>query len=155
MTRVTWPLNKSNKPYKHGRYYEPLFRSWVNMHKRVQDWRFTRWYANVTVCQAWHDYDTFARDVGERPSPRHSLDRIDNQKGYEPSNVRWATQNVQCRNTRNHCTNKTGVRGVSWSKSKDCWRAAIYVDNKQKHVGYFDTLEEATAARKRAEQQYW
>lgn len=141
---------------KHGRYYEDEFRAWSNMKKRCSDPRFARWYGGVSVCDRWlASYDDFLSDVGRRPSPKHSLDRIDPKGNYEPGNTRWVLHNVQTRNTRNHCTNKTGVRGVSWSASKNKWRAAIYVDNKQKHVGYFHTLEDAAAARKQAEERYW
>lgn len=54
----------------------------------------------IRVCDRWHDFTAFSADVGERPSPRHSLDRIDNARGYEPGNVRWATRHEQSRNTR-------------------------------------------------------
>ena len=46
----------------------------------------------VSVCEAWRDnFHTFLQDVGSRPSPLHSLDRVDNAGNYEPGNVRWAT----------------------------------------------------------------
>jgi hypothetical protein len=45
-------------------------------------------------------YAAFLRHIGPRPSPEHSLDRIDNARGYEPGNVRWATIYQQARNTR-------------------------------------------------------
>jgi hypothetical protein len=46
----------------------------------------------------------FLNEVGLRPSSKHSLDRIDNDKGYEPGNLRWATRKEQMRNTRcNNC----------------------------------------------------
>lgn len=141
---------------RHGRYYEPEFRAWSNMKKRCSDPRFARWYKDVKVCDRWlASYDDFLADVGRRPTAKHSLDRIDPKGNYEPENVRWVLHNVQARNTRNHCTNKTGVRGVSWSKAKQKWRAAIYVDNKQKHIGYFDSIEGAAAARKAAEERFW
>lgn len=141
---------------KHGHYYEAEFRTWSNMKKRCSDPRYARWYGGVKICDRWvESYEDFLADVGARPSPKHSLDRIDPSGNYEPSNVRWVLHNVQTRNTRNHCTNKTGVRGVSWSAAKNKWRAAIYVDNKQKHVGYFTTLDAAAEARKLAEERYW
>ena len=142
-------------PYIHGRYHEPEFRAWSNMHKRVSEPRWQRWYGAVTVCEAWFDYDTFLRDVGRRPTAKHSLDRIDPAGSYAPGNVRWATRATQSRNTKIHCTNKSGARGVSWSKSKNKWRASIYVDNRQRFVGYFDSLDAAAAARKQAEVTYW
>lgn len=142
-------------PYIHGHYFEPEYRVWSNMHKRVTLPRFQPWYAHVKVCERWQSYENFVQDVGRRPSDQHSLDRIDVAKGYEPDNVRWATRATQSRNTKNHCTNKSGVRGVSWSKSKNKWRASIYVANKQKFVGYFETIDAAAAARKVAEDKYW
>lgn len=57
----------------------------------------------ISVCAAWHEsFEQFLADVGRRPSPRHSIDRIDNNRGYEPGNVRWATQTQQTRNKRNN-----------------------------------------------------
>jgi hypothetical protein len=140
---------------KHGRYYEPEYRVWSNMNKRCKDPRFAKWYGDVRICDRWASYDAFLEDVGRKPNPVASLDRIDPKGHYEPSNVRWTTRTVQARNTKTHCTSKTGERGVSWSKTKNKWRAAIYADNKQKHLGYFNTMEEAVAARRLGEQQYW
>jgi hypothetical protein len=51
--------------------------------------------------------------------------------------------------------NTSGVKGVSWSKSKSKWRAHIMVSGKQLHLGYYDNIEAATGARMRAEQEQW
>lgn len=140
----------------HGRYYEPEYRAWVNMIKRCTEARWAQWYGPITVCEKWRlSYNAFLEDVGRRPSKLHSLDRIESSKGYEPGNVRWSTKAVQSRNTKNHSTNKTGIRGVSWSKEKKKWRAHISVGNKSKHLGYFDTTEQAAEARASAEKQHW
>jgi hypothetical protein len=59
----------------------------------------------ITVCDRWKlDFLPFLADVGERPSPRHSLDRINVDGNYEPGNVRWATQAQQARNKRDNRT---------------------------------------------------
>lgn len=53
------------------------------------------------VCEAWSkSFLPFYEHMGPRPTPRHTLDRIDNDKGYEPGNCRWVTRDVQMRNTR-------------------------------------------------------
>jgi hypothetical protein len=55
----------------------------------------------IRVCDEWqYDYQAFLRHVGPRPSPRHSLDRIDNNGHYEPGNVRWADKSTQLSNRR-------------------------------------------------------
>jgi len=53
----------------------------------------------VTVCPRWvNSYSTFLKDMGRRPSPKHSLDRRDNLQGYSKDNCRWATTKQQARN---------------------------------------------------------
>lgn len=53
----------------------------------------------ITVCDEWrNDFWTFVKDMGVRPSKRHTIDRIDNLKGYEIGNCRWATMKEQGRN---------------------------------------------------------
>jgi hypothetical protein len=55
----------------------------------------------IDVHQGWLvDPASFVAEVGKRPSPLHEIDRIDNSKGYEPGNVRWATRAQNKRNTR-------------------------------------------------------
>jgi predicted XRE-type DNA-binding protein len=52
----------------------------------------------ITYDPAWESFEAFLADVGPRPSPVHSLDRKDNDKGYYKSNVRWATDDEQNQN---------------------------------------------------------
>lgn len=55
----------------------------------------------ITVCERWREsYAAFLADMGRRPSPRHSLERLDNDGPYAPGNVVWATAAAQARNRR-------------------------------------------------------
>ncbi len=52
----------------------------------------------ITVCDRWLDFSKFLEDMGEPPTKKHSLDRINNDGNYQPSNCRWATPLEQTRN---------------------------------------------------------
>ena len=88
----------------HGETNTYMFRTWENMRRRCRGcWNNQRWRdKGVTVCPEWeNDYSAFADYVrshlGERPEG-YSLDRIDNERGYEPGNIRWATAKQQAEN---------------------------------------------------------
>lgn len=81
----------------------PTYNSWSSMVQRCTNPRYNGWHwyggRGVKVCDRWLDFEAFLADMGHRPRGR-TLDRIDNQRGYEPGNCRWATPREQGRNTR-------------------------------------------------------
>lgn len=84
----------------------PEYRAWVRMKGRCltpTNNKFKHYGARgITVCQEWvGSYEAFLAYVGRRPTAEHSLGRIDNDRGYEPGNVRWETHAQQARNRRN------------------------------------------------------
>jgi len=57
----------------------------------------------IAIAAEWvSDFPAFLKHIGPRPSPQHSIDRIDNTRGYEPGNVRWSVRLQQMRNTRHN-----------------------------------------------------
>lgn len=98
------------------------YRAWQHMLRRCDPASRTNFqnYAarGITVCERWrYDFSAFLADVGPRPSPSHSIDRINNNGNYEPGNVRWATRSQQNQNTRGNKLNETSVREIRrrWS----------------------------------------
>lgn len=97
----------------------PEHRVWRGMQERCYNARRQDWpdYGGrgITVCDRWRDsFETFLADMGPRPSPKHSVDRIDNAKGYEPGNCRWATATEQARNRRNVKLDEVAAMQIRW-----------------------------------------
>ena len=91
---------------KHGHAIKgsraPEYTIWANMIRRCTDPNDSsyRRYGErgINVHPLYLDYRNFIKDIGPRPTPKHSVDRINNDGNYEPGNIRWATRNEQARN---------------------------------------------------------
>lgn len=104
---------------KHGQarkgHVAKLFRVWQEMVQRCTNPRNKRWEnyggRGIRVCDRWlNSYADFAADIGVRPSASHTIDRIDNDGHYEPSNVRWATFAEQNTNRRKFKQRRKAIR---------------------------------------------
>lgn len=94
----------TEKKTKHGQCRTSEYGIWGNMLQRCYNPK-TKNYHNygergITVCQEWHDFKNFIRDMGKRPSNQHSIDRKDNNGNYNKNNCHWATREEQNRNKR-------------------------------------------------------
>lgn len=78
----------------------------------------------ITVCEMWRDsFEAFLLCMGPKPDPSYSIERLDVNKGYEPSNCIWATREVQSRNktsTQNLTINGVTQCVTEWSKDPGC-----------------------------------
>lgn len=83
----------------------PEHSAWNSMHRRCSNPKcesYSRYGGRgISVCKRWRLLENFLKDMGPKPSHKHSLDRKNNNKGYCPSNCRWATPKEQSLNKRN------------------------------------------------------
>lgn len=91
------------RPATHGYSESPTYVCWSNMHARCSNPK-RKEYKNyggrgISVCERWASFESFVADMGDKP-PRLSIDRINNDGNYEPSNCRWATAKQQRANQR-------------------------------------------------------
>jgi len=104
----------------------------------------------ISICKEWeNDFCQFVKDMSKRPEGM-SIDRIDNDKGYNKENCRWATRTQQSRNTR--LTNKD-TAGIYFQDGK--FVAQITVSHRTIKIGSFENLEDAKHARSEAVNRYW
>lgn len=140
-----------NGEITHGLSNHRLYKTWQGMlhrcyNPKIKDYKY---YGGrgITVCDRWHSIENFIEDMFSTFEEGLTLDRIDVDGNYNLDNCRWVTKNVQASNTKLLSVNNTsGFRGVQRFKGRDKWFAKIKVNNKNIHLGSFNTAEEGAIA---------
>ena len=145
----------------HGMYRSAEYRCFLGMIKRCENPRATHYQhyggRGITVCERWRNsFAAFLADMGAKPGPRYSIDRIDNNGDYTPSNCRWATPSEQRRNQRPprlSRNNRSGHIGV-YRRANGRYQVSIYSSGQSHHLGTFHSFDDAVAARTAAERRF-
>lgn len=146
--------NNENKPHfntTHGLRKHKLYNIWRTQKQRClcvtnkgyyrYGDRGIKFSDNFLDFKVWFDYVT---SLPNYDVDGYTLDRIDNNKGYEKGNLRWASKELQSRNKRViMSTNTSGYKGVSWCKRAKKWKVKIVVGYKVIHLGYFTNIVDA------------
>lgn len=115
----------------HGQSKTPTYRIWADMRNRCENPNNTahKDYGGrgIKVCERWADFPAFVADMGKRPAGM-TIDRVDTNGDYEPSNCRWTTMTEQQRNRRNN--HRLRFRGetltiAEWSERTGIRQATI------------------------------
>ena len=132
----------------HNLSHTAEYLAWQDMRARCNTptHRSFRYYGGrgITVDECWSTFEQFIADMGFRPTPQHSLDRIDNALGYCPSNCRWATKAEQASNRRQYFQRSLDpMRYIRQLKGQNIWRVCMTLYKGFRPTYYFKTLTEA------------
>lgn len=129
---------RSESHTKHGLSGTAEFVIWAGMRQRCNNPENTAYKRyggrGIKVCRRWDKFENFLSDMGKRPSPELSIDRINNNKGYSKSNCRWGTDEEQRRNkSNNRWIEADGKKMIlaDWAKYFGMYTQNLYRDLKK------------------------
>lgn len=139
-----------NKNITHGKSGTSIFNRWRAIKRRTSKPSATG-YKNyggrgIKMCKEWMEsFEKFYEYIGDPPTEKHTVERIDNNKGYEPGNIRWASYLEQSRNKRVfNKRNKNGFVGVY--KTRNTYWSMIVINGKKNYLGSYKTAKQASDA---------
>ncbi len=142
-------------PTTHGWCGTPEWKSWQAMIARCEKEK-SHGYKNyggrgIKICQRRrHSFESFLGDLGPKPSPQHTLGRIDVDGDYSPENCRWETRSRQAMGKRPLKRNTSGFTGVVFHK----WSGRWMVTFRGTFLGYFSDPKEASSVYEKSKSEY-
>ena len=128
-----------------------IYTLWTNMRRRCYNEESKSFgdygQRGIVMCDAWKNNSTafmdyILQELGPRPKDNYTLDRIDNNKGYEPDNLRWATWSQQMSNRRSY------GKGYTWHSKYNKWQVQWVINGKSIYYGMFNSEYDAIARAK-------
>ena len=144
-------MKKIHSDLGNGNNHKRLYSIWRNIKTRCYNQNYVKRKdyggRGIVMCDNWRtnfkEFESWALSNGY--SDNLSIDRIDNDGNYEPSNCRWATYSTQAKNTKRlRADNKTGFRGVVFVDNK--FLSQITVNKQRYNLGRYETAEKAAEA---------
>ena len=135
----------------------PEYKAWVDLIYRCENPKNNRYQfyggKGIAVCERWRSsFENFLADMGRKPSKSHSIDRIDNDRGYEPANCCWADKKQQSRNRS--CVvliEKNGIKKcmAEWSEETGIPLGTIWWRINRLHWSHVRSITEPVDSSKR------
>jgi len=135
----------------HGLSHNQFYETWKNMMGRCYNLKNKHYQSyggrGISVCIDWQDLANFVSWAESTYIEGMTMDRINNDGNYEPTNIRWSDKTTQALNKRISKSNTSGFVGIYWHKGNTKWFAQISVNKIVIYLGYFNSVQEAVQAR--------
>ena len=152
-TKMCKSCSTTKNKTTHGGRYHRLYGTWSDQRDRCnrESHKYYDRYGGrgIKMASEFDDFSVwllYVESLENAYKDNYTIDRVDNDKGYEKGNLRWASKSVQAHNTRRlRTTNKTGFRGVITTKSGK-FSASLGINSKKLYLGTFNSATEAALA---------
>lgn len=144
--------------FRHGKSRTSIHNIWSSMIARCKyaSQQNYKYYGGrgISVCDRWLVFENFLEDMGDRPSSDHSIDRINSDGNYEPTNCRWATRTMQSTNkTNTRMATKDGVTKpcAEWDREYGLYPGTV---GRRISFGWSEEKAIVTPSRKKQKKQH-